>query len=119
MPPRHSLSGMLRFRQAFNQELAAVQYANTTPNRIEGGRAEYRGDESPAVLERPAMKTNCSSGRALRGKAFYRTPEENYAICGHLIMKMILQAKGKLEGKSYHSECFWCSMYNEIVYGYL
>ncbi|KAL9698945.1 hypothetical protein quinque_002386 [Culex quinquefasciatus] len=56
-----------------HQELAAVQCANTTPNRIEGGRAEDRGDESPAVLERPAMKTNCSSGRALRGKAFYRT----------------------------------------------
>ncbi|KAL1401541.1 hypothetical protein pipiens_006526 [Culex pipiens pipiens] len=46
-------------------------------------------------------------------------PEEKYAICGHLIMKMILQAKGKLEGKSYHSECFRCSMCNEIVYGYL
>uniref|UniRef100_A0A8D8J359 (northern house mosquito) hypothetical protein n=1 Tax=Culex pipiens TaxID=7175 RepID=A0A8D8J359_CULPI len=68
-----STLSQLRFRQAFNQELAAVQCANTTPDRIEGGRAEDRGDESPAVLERPAMKTNCSSGRALRGKAFYRT----------------------------------------------
>ncbi|KAL9694601.1 hypothetical protein quinque_013886 [Culex quinquefasciatus] len=68
-----STLSQLRFRQAFNQELAAVQCANTTPNRIKGGRAEDRGDESPAVLERPAMKTNCSSGRTLRGKAFYRT----------------------------------------------